>query len=312
MGTAIRFQLERFLFWIILVIARLIPLNLFLKMGRGFGVIAFHLDRRHRFIALQNFRVAFPDAPARQALNTIRNCYAFFGMYLFDMLASLKGVTPERMRSFEFEGLEHLDLGYARKKGVLIYAAHWGAWEMNAVVHGFLGYPLSVVTRKLDNPYLEDLLEKFRTSTGNGVIKKTDGYRPMLRTLNEGRGIAVVMDQNVTTEERIFVDFFGKPASTTPAVALLKLKTDAALIPAFGLPLPGGRYRFIYGEPVDIPLTGDREQDVLAITKECTNVIERMIRKYPEYWLWMHRRWKTRPETNPEISKDIVEKAIKT
>jgi KDO2-lipid IV(A) lauroyltransferase len=306
MGTLLRFQLERFLFWIILFITRILPLDWFLAMGRGFGILAFHLDRRHRFVALQNFSVAFPDAPAKKARETIRECYAFFGKYLFDILASLRGIPSTRMNAFEFEGLHHLEEAYAQKKGVLLCAAHWGAWELNAIAQGFKGYPLSVVARRLDNPYLEKLLKKFRASTGNSVIDKTEGYRPMLRALKEGKGVAILIDQNVTTDERIFVDFFGKPASTTPAVALLKLKTGAALIPAFPLPLPGNGYRFIYGEPLDIQLTGNRDEDVRRITQECTDIIERKIREYPQYWLWMHRRWKTRPEMKSEESKEKV------
>ena len=118
----------------------------------------------------------------------------------------------------------------------------------------------------------------------------------MLKALREGKGLAVLMDQNVTTEDGVFVEFFGRQASTTPAVALLKLKTDCELIPVSGYPLPGNRYHFVYGPPVQIRLTGNREQDVRSITQECTARLESEIRKHPECWLWMHRRWKTQPK----------------
>lgn len=307
-----RFQLERFLFGFILGIARILPRKLFLAVGKAFGILAFHLDRRHRFVAFQNFSTAFPDAPARESRQTIRDCYAFFGKYLFDMLESLQGLPPERLKDFEYEGLHYLDEAYARKKGVIIFSAHLGVWELMGIAQGFKGYPLSVVARKLDNPFLERLLEKFRTSTGNSVIEKREGYRPMLRALKEGKGLAILIDQNVTTDEKIFVDFFGKRASTTPVVALLKLKTDASLIPAFALPLPGNRYRFIYGEPLQVALTGDRKEDVERITRECTAIIERKVREVPEYWLWMHRRWKTRPELDSQnAAMTTLNKAIR-
>ncbi len=267
-------------------------------MGGYFGILAFHLDRRHRFIALQNFSTAFPDVSGAEAGKTVRECYAFFGRYLFDVLSCLNGFRRGRIDEFEYEGLDHLEKAYAQKKGVIILTGHWGVWELMGIAQGYKGYPLSVVARELDNPYLERLLNRFRTMSGNHVIEKREGYRPMLRTLNEGKALAILIDQNVTTNERIFVDFFGKSASTTPAIGLLKLRTDASLIPAFALPLPGDRYRFIYGSPVQVPLTGDRFEDVRKITQECTQVLEGQIKKYPVYWLWMHRRWKTRPEEN--------------
>jgi Kdo2-lipid IVA lauroyltransferase/acyltransferase len=188
------------------------------------------------------------------------------------------------------------------KKGVLLYGAHWGAWELHAMVHGRKGYPLAVLARKLDNPYLEAILQKFRTMVGNLVIEKREGIRGTLSALKKGRAVAILMDQNITTEERIFVDFFGKPASTTPVVGLLHLKTEAPLVSVFALPLPGGRYRCCYGAPLKVPFTGDRATDVQRITQACTKVIEEQIQKYPQYWLWMHRRWKTRPEKNHKNS----------
>lgn len=291
-----RFQLEKIAFWFVIQCARVVPRSLLLAMGRVLGSVAYHLDRRHRIVALQNFQAAFPDVSSAERNSTIRNCYRFFGSYLFDMLSCLgRGFPAKRMNDFEYEGLDHVDAAYAAKKGVIFFTAHWGAWEMMAVAHGFKGYPLGVIARALDNPYLEGLLKTFRTSTGNFVVDKREGFRPMLRAMRDGKGIAILIDQNVGTEERIFVDFFGRPAATTPAVGLVKLKTDAALIPVFALPLERNRYRFIYGAPVEVPLTNDRKADVVQVTQECTHVIEKMIRQQPQYWLWMHRRWKTQP-----------------
>ncbi|HSB61814.1 MAG TPA: lysophospholipid acyltransferase family protein, partial [Vicinamibacteria bacterium] len=119
--------------------------------------------------------------------------------------------------------------------------------------------------------------------------------RPMLRALRDGQGIAILIDQDVIGDERVFVDFFGRPASTTPALALLRLKTGAPLLPVFAIPLPGDRYRFRYGPPVEVNLSGERSEDVARITRACTRVLEDEIRAHPSYWLWMHRRWKTQP-----------------
>jgi Kdo2-lipid IVA lauroyltransferase/acyltransferase len=297
----LRFQIERVLFMVTVYGAHLFPRTIFLRIGKSFGSLAHLLDRRHRKIALINISKAMPELSNEEGEQTIRQCYRWFGMYLFDLLHSIRGYDPKFLEKCEYEGLEHLDAAYAKKKGVLLYTAHFGAWEVNAQANSYKGFPLNVIARELDNPHLEKLLTKFRTSNGTGVIDKKDGFRPMLRTLKEGKGIAILIDQNVTTEDRIFVEFFGRPASTTPALALLKLKTDADIIPCFAIPLPNGHYRFSYGAPLQINLIGDRKEDIFRITQACTKIIEDEIRRHPQYWLWMHRRWKTQPSATEII-----------
>ena len=292
----LRYQFERFVFWEVRLLARLIPRDLFLDLGRTLGRFLYRLDTRHQKIALSNFRAAFPDSTREEAEETIRRCYEFFSAYLFDMLTCFPSLPPDRMDKFVIEGMEHVDAAYKSGKGVIFFGGHFGAWELMALAQGANGYPLGLVVRKLDNPYLERLLEKLRVSTGNSIIDKNQGFRPMLKALREGKGLAVLMDQNVSTDDRVFVEFFGKPASTTPSVGLLKLKTDAVLIPVSGHVLPGNRYHFVYGAPVQVPAFGDRQEDVRLITQECTRVIEANVRAHPECWLWMHRRWKTQPE----------------
>jgi len=291
-----RFQLERFLFWIVRLLARIIPRDAFLAAGRMFGRLAYLLDNRHRKVAYENFALAFPGASTDQTRQTIISCYKFFGSYLFDMLTHFPKFRPERAAELEFEGIEHLEKAYARGKGVIVLTAHLGAWELMGMAHGSKGFPLGVIARRLDNPYLNVILEKLRTSTGNFVIYKTEGFRPLLKAMGQSKGIAMLIDQNVISDDRIFVDFFGKAASTTPALGLLKLKTDAAVIPAFAIPVSGNRYRFVYRPALDVPRTGDRKTDVKNLTQACTAVIEEQIRQNPYCWLWMHRRWKTRPE----------------
>jgi KDO2-lipid IV(A) lauroyltransferase len=279
-----------------------------LKLGEWFGALAYNLDGRHRKIALKNISTALPELDDSEAKNAIRECYRYFGQYLFDMLRSLHGSNKKLYEQCQFSGIDNLKTEIEKKKGVILFTGHYGAWEMMAAAQGAKGFPMSVVARTLDNPYLEKLLRKFRMRTGNSVIEKSQGFRPMLRTLKEGKPLAILIDQNVTTEDRIFVDFFGRPASTTPALALLKLKTDCALIPCFSRPLSDGSYRFEYGKPLDVVLTGERKQDIFRITQACTNMIEEAIRKHPQYWLWMHRRWKTQPSAE-ELNRVIAAKA---
>ena len=305
-----RYHIERILFAAVLMLIRIFPRDFVLWAGRWFGRFARLVDFRHRRVAMENLALAFPEMQERQRAAVLRRCYAFFGAYLFDMLACFPKFPAERMADYEYEGLENVEEGYRRGKGIIFYTGHWGGWELMAMAQGFKGYRMGLIARRLDNPYLHGLLETLRCSTGNFVIDKMEGFRPMLKTMKEGKGIAILIDQNVTTEERVFVDFFGRSASTTPALGLLKLKTDAALIAAFALPLPGGRYRFSYSSPLDVPLTGNRKMDALRITQECTRVIEQQIRRYPEFWLWMHRRWKTRPDPAPASSAVVDEKVV--
>lgn len=295
-----RFYFERLLFACALFVARILPRRVVLFAGKCFGRLAWALDARHRTTALENIAQAFPNLEERSRRAIILRCYEFFGTYLFDMLTFFPKFQSERMDDFEYEGLENLEEAYRRKKGVILCTGHFGAWELMGLAHGFKGFPMAVIARTLDNPYLQQLLDTLRRSTGNLVIDKKQGFRPMLKALKEGKGIAILIDQNVITDDRIFVEFFGRVASTTPAVGLLKLRTDAAVLPAFALPLGRGRYRFSYGRPLDIPLTGDRKTDVVRITQEYTKAIEEQIRLHPEYWLWMHRRWKTRPAESGE------------
>ncbi len=292
----LRHQFERLAFLLVLFAVRILSRTQVLALGRAFGSLAYLLDRRHRIVALENYHAAFPDASEKEVRKTIRSCYCFFSSYLFDMLTCFSGYSYKTFETYEYEGMEHLEAAYRRGKGTIFFGGHMGAWEIMALAQGARGFQLGLVVRRLDNPHLELLLEKVRTLTGNFSIEKKEGFRPMLKALREGRGLAVLMDQNVRTEDRVFVEFFGRSASTTPSVALLKLKTDCSLIPVSGHWLSGNRYRFTYGAPVDVPLSGDRQEDVLRLTQECTRLIEQRIRQHPECWLWMHRRWKTQPE----------------
>lgn len=290
-----RHRLEHLLFEAIRCLVRLLPRRALLAAGEAAGRVAFRLDRRHRRVALDNLATAFPGIAPVEAHRIARDAFAFFGRYLFDLVSCLPAFPVERMASFECQGLEHVVAAHAEGKGVLYFTGHFGGWELMAMAHGVRGYSVGVIARRLDNPHLEAEILALRASTGNFVIEKRDGFRPMLKALRERKGIAILIDQNVSGDERVFVDFFGRPAATTPALALLHLKTGAPLLPVFAIPLPGDRYRFRFGPPVVVPLTGDRKEDVVGVTQACTRVLEDAVREHPSFWLWMHRRWKTAP-----------------
>jgi KDO2-lipid IV(A) lauroyltransferase len=291
----VRHALEAALFWCVWVLSRLLPRGAYLALGEALGRLVCRIDRRHRDIAAANFKVAFPDASSERAHEVVSASYGFFGRYMFDLVTCYPSFPASYLDRFELEGLQCLKDAVAEGRGVLCFTGHWGGWEFQAIATGRLGHTIASIARRLDNPHLERILVAARTSTGNLVIEKREGVRPILKALRDGHVLAILIDQNVSGEEHVFVDFFGRPAATTPALGVFHLRTGAPLVPVFALPLPGGRYRLRYGPRVEVPLSGDRDEDVRRVTHACTKVLEAQIREHPEFWLWMHRRWKTQP-----------------
>jgi KDO2-lipid IV(A) lauroyltransferase len=289
------YRLELLAFLAVSALCRALPRGAALRLGAALGRAACKIDRRHREIALANHRRAFPEASEAERERTIRDCFAFFGRYAFELARTLPAFRARDLERFEFEGLDHAYKALATGRGVLCFTGHFGGWELQALAAGAQGGTLGVIARPLDNPYLEERLKRLRTSTGNFVIDKRAGFRPMLQALREGKLVAMLIDQNVIGDERIFVPFFGVPASTTPALGLLHVRTNAVLLPVFAYPKGADRWRLVYGPPVEVAPTGDRQEDVRRVTEACTRVLEDRVRESPHLWLWMHNRWKTRP-----------------
>ena len=200
----------------------------------------------------------------------------------------------------EFEGEDRARLAYAQGKGVLFVTGHFGFWELHAMVHALQIAPIGLLARALDNPYLNELLEGIRQRTGNTVIYRRSTIRRVMRALGSGQGVAVLIDQHIMSRDAIYVDFFERPAATTSAVAALALRTGAPVVPVFALPLPNGRIRVIYEHPVEPP-RGESEDAVREFTQRCTDVLEMYVRRHPDLWLWMHRRWRDMgPTTDAE------------
>jgi Kdo2-lipid IVA lauroyltransferase/acyltransferase len=276
------------------LVARL-PRRLSLALGRGLGRLWAELDRRHVHIAAANLRRAFPHWDEPRAFRAARGVYAHFGTAMLDVLW-MDGRGRERVMALvEVEGREHVEAAMARGRGALLVTAHIGNWELHGLAHGWMFGAIGVIARPLDNPALDERLCAVRAQGGNTVISKRKALATVLRLLREGRGVAVLIDQNVQEKDGIFVEYFGRPAATTTVAAALALKTGCALVPSHTVLRPDGTYRLIYDPPLAWRASGDRRADVAAITQELTRVIERWVRDTPEQWLWMHRRWKTQP-----------------
>lgn len=260
-------------------------------LGRGLAL----LDQRHVAIARDNLRRAFPDWEAARLDATARGVYVHFGRMLFDILW-MQGRPPQEVRRFvDVRGGEHVEAAIAARRGVLYCTGHVGNWEVHAIALALAYGPISVVARPLDNPALDARLCAFRTGSGNTVIYKRKALSQIIRALRAGRGVAILLDQNVQARDGIFVEFFGRPAATTTVAAALAAKTGCALIPAHSELMPDGRYRLTYEAPVPWTPSGDHERDIARTTQELARRTEAWIRERPEQWLWMHRRWKTRP-----------------
>lgn len=279
----------------------LMPRTWALALGRMAGRIAWIVDRRHREVALANLEAAYGDAmPDKERRRLVGRIFSHFGMVGADCLLMPRMRPRDLERLVEYEGVEHIRKAFLKGKGVFVFSGHFGNWEMVALMQGWLGYPMAMVTRPLDNPLLERLLLEGRGASGNDVIHKRNAVKPILKAIRNGWCVAIVIDQDTRGTESVFADFFGRKAATTPALALLALKTGAPIVPVFGVPLPDGRYRISYLPEVpvkDLAGTLPRGEAVAAITAVCTRIIEEQVRAHPECWLWMHRRWKRHPKT---------------
>lgn len=292
----IRFIFEYLLILTISKLAFLLPRKLVLLLGHFFGIIIYLLDRRRKKTGLANLQLAFDESlTLKERKEIIKRAYIKMGQAALDVFLFPRFTKKSIGKIIHYEGLEHIKKAYALRKGVFLFSAHFGNWELVAHMQGHLGLPLNLVTRPMDNPYIENMAQKYRTLSGNGIIHKKDAVKGMLKTISQGGGVAIVIDQNVREGPNVFVNFFGHLASTTPSLALLALKTKATIIPVFSLLLDDGTYKIIYEREVRLPNSGDRQRDVQTLTQHCTTIIEEYVRKYPHLWMWMHQRWRTKP-----------------
>jgi KDO2-lipid IV(A) lauroyltransferase len=299
--TVLRYRLEWLVVWSVRLVFRVVPMSGVRALGRGLGRMAYAIDGSRRRIALENLAFAFPGRPLSERKALTKAMFAHFGAVLLELIKFGTYSREQMLAAADIEGEERFRQARRQGRGVLFFTGHFGYWEMQAMSHALTAEPISALARPLDNPYLHAMLEDIRTSTGNAVIYRQGAVRRMLRELAAGRGIAVLIDQHLHSDA-IYVGFFRRPAATTSALAALALRTGAPVIPVFALPQPHGRYRFIYEHPVDPPRAGTPDA-VREFTQRCTDVLEMYVRRHPDLWMWMHRRWRDhdRPAQTSEL-----------
>ncbi len=288
---SVRHRLEVAVVRTAVIAVRLMPHRVVLGCGTAVGLFFYVGDRRHRRVAMDNVAAAFPTRSRRERRAIVRGAFRHFGRLLFAVL-KFSTLSPAAMLArVEFEGEDRVRLAHAQQKGVLFVTGHFGFWEIQAMVHALRLPPMAVLARALDNPGLNALLEDIRTRTGNAVIYRQGTLRRVMRTLQAGQGVGVLIDQHILKRDAIYIDFFDRPAATTSLVAALATRTGAPVVPLFALPISHGRYRLVYEHPVPPP-EADDDEAIRAFTQRCTDVLEMYVRRHPELWLWMHRRWR--------------------
>lgn len=287
---------------IVLCLVKLVsifPYKLSSDIGGLLGRIVYLLDARHRRIAIRNLQIAFPGADEKGITFIAKSSFENLGRSAAEVIhiATRKpGSLQKALQDWiKVEGRNNLDWAAKRGRGILFLTAHFGNWELLGIAVAASGYPLNVIARPLDNPGIDRLLTSLRSVTGARVIPKKGVLRDMLKRLRNGEGVGVLIDQNTSRNEGVFVDFFGYPAATNRGPALIAMKSGTPVIPLFIIREGKYRHRIIYGEEIPLHRGEDMERDVVLNTERFTKVVESYIREFPGQWFWMHQRWKTRP-----------------
>jgi KDO2-lipid IV(A) lauroyltransferase len=291
-----RQRLEYALAWLIIKILGGLPRPLARAAAISLSWTIYLVHVRLRSVGMRNLALAFPEKTRRERAWILRGVFTSLGRQLAEVCLFPKYTLENVGKVVVYDGFENFERALARGKGVLFLTAHLGAWELSAFTHSLYGHPLHIVMRPLDNVYLDRLMRRYRTMYGNSTVDKDDFVRGLLSAMKAGETVGILMDTNMTPPQGVFADFFGIPACTASGLARIALRTDAAVVPGFTVWDPALRkYRLRFDPAPKLIRTGNDDADVLANTALFTKVIEQYVRKYPDQWLWVHRRWKTRP-----------------
>ncbi len=288
--------------WVLVHLLRLPPRGVARRMGAGLAGLAWILLPRLLRVGMRNLQIAFPEQTESQHEQILRGLYRTLGWQIAEFCQMAKYTVPQASKFIEYDGLQNYLAAKKRGKGVLVVTGHLGAWELSSFFHSLNGYPMGMVIRRLDNPLVDQLVNRIRCMHGNKVLHKDDFARALLGAMRAGETVGILMDTNMTPPQGVFVPFFGVQACTASGLARVALKTGAAVLPGC-LMWDATRKKYVlhFGQELALVRTDDAEADIIANTATFTAAIESYVRRYPDQWLWVHRRWKTRPEGEPPI-----------
>jgi Kdo2-lipid IVA lauroyltransferase/acyltransferase len=265
-------------------------------VGATFASVAYALRPPLGRAAMFNLHLAFPDWSEAKRKSVVRGMVRQVGWMAGEFSQFPKYTRENIEQVVVLDGSENFDAARRLGKGVLFLSGHMSAWELAPFAHALYGHPLHFLVRPIANPRVDALINRYRCLSGNRPIDKNKSARAILKVLGDGGTVGILSDHNTSPEEGVFVDFFGIPACTTSGLARLALRTDAAVVPGFlSWDKEGRKYRLRFGPAVELVRTNDEEADVRANTARFTQVIEEYVKRYPDQWLWVHKRWKTRP-----------------
>jgi len=279
---------------LVIVLLRHVPLKVRVIFAAAVAGLFYHLSLKHRLIAIHNLMLSFPEMSLSRIISIAKNSYKSSARMVAEF-CDIPYLTKDNLQeSVSIEGLDHYREACGEGKGVLLFGAHFGNWEMGNAALAITTAPFTFIYRSLDSSMLENIVTGVRSSYGNTSLSKENAMRPMIRLLKKGATINLLIDQNMASNEGVFVDFFGRPACATSGLALLALHTGTPVLPAFTRRLSDGRYVLEIGQRMELVRSGNSDRDVLINTQNFNGIIEQRIRQYPEQWFWMHHRWKTK------------------
>jgi len=282
----------------------LIPLGLALWIGRRGGDFVYLVNSKRRSIAYANLKSAFPEKRASEIKGILRSHFGNLGMSVMELLRLPLMAGRYLDSQVTVENADRIKAALDRGKGIILLAAHFGNWEVGSLAVSAKGYRMSVFAREQKYKRLNNLLNKSREMTGGKVISKGFSVREVIKTLHNNGIVAMIGDQDAGSNG-VFVDFLNRPASTAQGPVVFGLKTGAAILPAFVLRRAGfGEHVLEIGRPLELVNTGDKKKDIRTNLEKITDVLEDYIKRFPEQWLWSHKRWKSTPQRTILVLSD--------
>jgi Kdo2-lipid IVA lauroyltransferase/acyltransferase len=275
-----------------------LPLETSMRFGKAVGRFLAKRFPKLQAAARRNLEIALPELSSEEKEKIVRGTFESLGRHL-GFVSHFRKFKHEDIRNLiEVVGKEeNFDKAFATGRGVLFFTGHFGSWEVFNLLAPAFGYGMNILVRRIDNSLVENFVDKMRTRFGSVTLDKTKSARKMFRVLENGEILGILADLNAQEKEGVFVDFFGVPASTTTSIAKLALKTGAVVLPAFAVWEESKKKYVVYLEPpIEYEKTENTDEDIKILTQKITNVVEKYVRAYPEQWLWIHKRWNTRPK----------------